>query len=446
MSVRRRAVLRGFADVLIALPVLEGCTRLDGLPTAPAREQAATVATKTAKRFIALMCPDGVEPAFWFPKGGETDFQLNTQNAPLEAIRQHLIVTKGIDNKVAIDAAANKMGNGHAEGVGSLLTGWHAVDTGGNNWVTSGGASIDHLIADHHAKQGYLGRVPGIHFGEEAPGTYSAISILANGDREPYSWNTKALFDSPASMTEVAMQNARKRRASILDGSKADFAALSTRVSGEDKRRIDAHLDALRSIEMRDAVVRSCTAPTTATPMDGDQKRELIWDIIVAAMACDATRTATACFYHSGGGGPKLPWIDVLEDIHELSHQIVGAPAADKSHESFTKYHVWWSKKTVSLVQKLKAVAMPGGGTLFDDTVLFQGSEISFNHSCPDMPFLIVAGPQTPFRTRRFVAFPAKQVHTHLLTTLVNAFGLTDTRVGDPAYPAGNLNAALLSG
>lgn len=446
----RRAVLRGFADVLITLPMLEACTRTDGVPTAPARQRAAiadapaTGTARVAKRFIALMCPDGVEPGFWFPTGGELDFVLNAQNAPLEAIRKHLIVTKGIDNKVAIDAAALGFGNGHAEGVASLLTGWSPRDHGGNNWVSRGGPSIDHLIAKKHKQDGYVGRAAGIHFGEEAPGSYSSISILANGDREPYSWNTKVLFDSPESQTALAMEHARKRRQSILDGSKRDFAALSVRVSGEDKRRIEAHLEALRSIELRDAVARGCTAPSTAMPMDGDQRRELIWDIIVAAMACDATRTATACFHHSGGGGPALPWLDVLTDIHEISHQIVGAPAADRSHEDFTKYHVWWSKKTVSLVEKLKAVTLPAGGTLFDETVIFQGSEISFNHACPDMPFVLIAGDKTPLRVGRYISFAPKVMHTHLLTSLLHAFGLADAQVGDPLYPPGNLDAALL--
>ncbi len=446
----RRVALRGLGGILVALPTLEGCSKA-GPPDLSAREHAssqtsALVATP-ARRFIAMMRPNGVEPSLWFPQGNQTNFVLAPQSAAFEAVREHLILTHGIDNRIAIDQAKDGRGNGHIEGVSSLLTGFGAREepAGTNNWFPLGGPSIDQTLSDFHAKSGYLGRARGIYFGEQGLGGYSGISVRKDLTNEDAFADFAVLFESDKPTTDAARENARLTKKSILDGVKGDFSKLSARISGEDKRRIDQHLEALRSIELRlDAVgTVQCKAPARGEPADDDQRRELFNDIVVACFACDATRVATLSFYHSGGGGPQLPFLGVLEDIHELSHQVVGEPPEHGSHALFAKYHDWFSKKTVSLVQKLKAVATPEGGTLFDDTVLFQGSELSFNHSGPDMPLVILAGPSTPFKTGRFLELPKGTPHTHLLTTLLNAFGHPATQVGDPMYAAGQLNSIM---
>jgi Protein of unknown function (DUF1552) len=445
----RRAVVRGFGGLLISLPVLEGCTRLDGLVSGPPRERTGArregLATP-AKRFISLLAPDGVDPRLWWPSGTETAFTLNSQTAAYEAVKEHLLLLKGVDNKVARDSRLDGRGNGHAEGVASLLTGWGVEErvSGSNNWYARGGPSIDQLLSTLHEQAGYLGRTRGLYLGEEGAGSYSATSILPNLDRADFGFDLASLFDSSQNQTQTALENARLRNKSVLDGSMSDFQALSTRVSGEDKRRIDAHLEALRSIELRYQVANSCRQPTLNTnPADDNETRDLYYDVVTAAMACDATRVAVVAFRHCGGGGPRLPWVGVLDDIHELSHQVVSDPQTAASHVNFTKYHQWFQGKTASLVQKLKAVTIPGGGTLFDDTVIFQGSDLSFDHDQVDMPFVILAGGQTRFSTGRFVTFAPHALHTHLLTTLLHAFGHPATQVGDPQYVSGNLDARL---
>ncbi|MDX2015384.1 MAG: DUF1552 domain-containing protein [Myxococcaceae bacterium] len=271
-------------------------------------------------------------------------------------------------------------------------------------------------------------------------GSYNSISVQANRDTEG-STNIGVLFDSPGAMTSV--ENARLRNQSVLDGSKADFQRLAQRVSGVDKQRVEAHLEALRSIEQRLALTTSCTSPNLPSAMNGDQQRDLYFDLLTAAFACDASRTATVLFFHSGGGGPKLPWLNIFEDIHEISHQVEGDSPPATSVANFDAYHQWWSRKTLRFVQRLKATATADGGTLLDETVIFQGSEIAWAHTTPDMPFLLIAGDKTPFDTGRFVSFTPRAMHTHLLTTVLHAFGHPATRVGDPQYAPGNLDARL---
>jgi len=451
-ELNRRAMLRGLGGVLVALPALEACSKPDN-KTSALRErthaQSSALVATPARRFIAMMRPNGVDPPLWFPTGGEQDFVLGPQAAAFEVVREHLILTEGIDNRVAIDQSAAGAGNGHIEGVSSLLTGWgaHEEVKGTNTWSPLGGPSIDQMLSDFHAQNGYVGRARAIYFGEQGLAGYSGISVRQDLSYEGTFADFDVLFESNRPTTDAARENARLTKKSILDGVKADYAALSARISGEDKRRIDQHLEALRSIETRLDTLSSveCKAPSAVQPATDDERRELFNDIIVASFACDATRVAGLSFYHSGGGGPQLPHLGVLEDIHELSHQVWdhASNPGHASHALFTQYHDWFTQKTASLVQKLKAVKTPEGGTLFDDTVLFQGSELAVNHACPNMPFVILAGQATPFKTGRFVRFPLETMHTHLLTTLLNAFGHPATQVGDPKYASGQLNAAL---
>lgn len=434
----RRAFLRGLAGAAISLPLLEACST-------PERGSNRAALTDTpARRFIALMAPDGVVPSYWFPTGGETGFTLGRHVQLLAPHRDRLIFVKGVDN---VAARTYPMRNGHIEGVTSWLTGRPPVpvNMAANLW-TAGGVSLDQLIAQRQLASGYLPKVGSIHLGDEGAGGYSSVAYAGAGQAMDM-FGARQLFSllfEDSSQTAEALARARERRQSILDGTQEDFTRLQARVSGEDKVRIDAHLEALRNIELRLASTAMCTAPQVdLMPVDADARRTLFYDLVVAAMSCDATRVATISLYHSGGGGPQLPFVGVYEDIHELSHQIVGEAAGGPAHLAFDKYHQWFTGKTRYLIEKLQAVTVPGG-TLFDDTVLFQGSEIAWNHDHPDMPFMIAAGAHTPLRAGRFVEVRSGTPHNHLLVTLAHAFDVELDRFGDPAIAPGDLDAALL--
>ena len=434
------AGLRGLAGALVTLPVLEAC---GGPETGRARGE---LTGTPAKRFIALMAPDGVAPAWWFPTGSETDFTLGRHVQRLAPLQDRLLFMKGVDNLVA---RTYEHKNGHIEGVTSFLTGRPptAIDMATNSW-TGSGISLDQVIAQRQRAGGYLPKVSSIHLGDEGGGGYSSLAYAGPGQPMDITGarNLFALLFEDSTQTAEALAQARERRKSILDGTLEDYGRLVPRVSGEDKRRIEAHLDAVRSIEQRLESTAVCTAPTLdLDPADADERRTLFYDLIVAAMTCDATRVATASLYHSGGGGPQLPFVGVLEDIHELSHQIVGEALGGPSHVAFDTYQQWFAGKVKYLVDAMRAVSVPEGHTLFDETVILQGSEIAWNHDHPDMPFMIVAGAQTPFRTGRYVQVPSGTPHNHLLVSIAHAFDVVLDRFGDPRIAAGDLDAALLA-
>jgi Protein of unknown function (DUF1552) len=433
----RRHFLRGFGGAVIALPWLD----LDGVARA-------ATAGPVAKRFVGFGVWDGVIPAQWFPTGPETGFTLPPLLAPLARHQARLVVTKGIDNTAALKSAER---NGHAEGVASLLTAYapHEMPKGSNNWfVPAGAISVDQAIAAELDRQGVVTRARSLHLATQGNGSYSGISF-ANGSPLPASGVAQAfsaLFGDPK-QSAAALARAAARRKSILDGSLADYQRLVGRVSGEDRQRVSAHLEALRSLETRLAAAGPACDASTFDPMT--PTKDVAWrammEIAALAMSCDLTRVVTLSFEHAGGGGPPLPWIGIDTDMHELSHGIVPAKPGDKVLADFAKVVQWFTGELATFVDRLKGIKLPDGTTLLDETIVFQGSEISFNHDQPDMPFLLVAGEKTPVRAGRFVQATPKTPHNALLLTLLHAFGGQATAFGDPRYAAGDLDASFLT-
>ena len=315
-----------------------------------------------------------------------------------------------------------------------------------NQW-TGSGISLDQVIVQRQFAGGYLPKVTSIHLGDEGAGGYSSLSYAGPGQAMDVAGAQQlfSLLFEDSMQTAEALARARERRKSILDGTIEDYTKLVPRVSGEDKRRIEAHLEPIRSIEMRLANTTVCARPTLdLQPDDANERRTLFYDLLIASMTCDATRVATVSLYHSGGGGPQLPFVGVLEDIHELSHQIVGEAMDGPSHIAFDTYQQWFGSKVRYLIDGLKAVSLPEGHTLFDETVLLQGSEIAWNHDHPNMPYMIIAGKETPLRTGRFVQVPSGTPHNHLLVSLAHAFDVPLDAFGDPAIRPGDLASVLL--
>ena len=142
----RRPFLRGFAGALHSLPLLEACTKKGpGGPSLPKMSEARGALENTAKRFIAIMAPDGVVPEYWFPSGTEKNFTLGKHNTLLEPHQARCLFMKGVHN-----AAAKNFEyiNGHIEGVTSMLTGLAPLPIDPDaNVFTGNGPSIDQLIA-----------------------------------------------------------------------------------------------------------------------------------------------------------------------------------------------------------------------------------------------------------------------------------------------------------
>ena len=92
LQLSRRSMIKGAGTVAVALPWLEAMVRR------PSAQAAAPIAGP--KRFLAVYTPGGTVPEKWRPSGtSETSFGLSPILAPLEPVKQRIIVVDGLHLK-----------------------------------------------------------------------------------------------------------------------------------------------------------------------------------------------------------------------------------------------------------------------------------------------------------------------------------------------------------
>jgi len=128
LRLSRRAMLRGAGGVAIALPWLE----------AMHPERRAMAAPAPAARFLAVFQPGGTILEHFTPAGTEEDFTLSPILAPLEPLKNDIVVLSGVDMKSSV-------GGSESGGMVAFLTG--TPQAGGLTDGYAQGPSIDQVIA-----------------------------------------------------------------------------------------------------------------------------------------------------------------------------------------------------------------------------------------------------------------------------------------------------------
>ena len=439
----RRSLLRGVGGAVIALPLLESMAcestvlRSKTDIAAKSSEQRAPI-----KRFIAILNNNGRVAADWFPTGDELNWALGPVMKPLEPHARDLVIFQGIDNKAALLGATA----GHYEGVVSMLTGF-GISGDSPAFGTAQGVSLDQKIAK---KIGASLKRPSMVFATDPmAGNFNALSWDEHQQVIPKQSSPMEIFRqlfADASLSREALAAQLARRRSILDDVQGDFARLAGKISGDDARRVRAHLDAVRAVEAKLDIEITCKPPDTPYPEgnNDDKLPELIRsqiDLFVLALSCDITRVATFSFRHPGGGQSYHPWLGLpgdsenvlVNEHHEMSHDDV------RQRDKLRGIATWYVEQTAYLVGRLKDVK-DGAGTLFDGTVIFQGSECADGpeHTKTNMPYLLVGSAGGAFKTGRFLTYDGVS-HNDLLVSLQNAFDIPETTFGNPNVCSGPL-------
>jgi hypothetical protein len=450
----RRAVLRGAGGIAIALPWLE----IMGLPRM-AR------AADPAKRFVTVYTPggtvidNGAGENRWRPTGSETDFTLSPILAPLEPIRQKLLVMDGL-------RMASALGEQHQAGIIAWLTG---TTQSGDGY--SGGPSIDQVIASRLAPMGYSRASiqlavrwgTGKSHGLLHPINAANYEDNAAFDPIPPRLDPQEIFDSffgtldPTSGPEAAARITRKK--SILDFVDHRYDSLSQGLGTADKQKIDQHLTKIRELEqaLDNGVVAGdvCQVPThvdtsdynpttglesadDGSVLDGSTDAaipkvgQFMMDMLVMALACEITPVASLQWTDTEAKH-TFPWLGLNQHHHFYQHD--GGFRPVECEQIMT----WYSEQHAYLLQAMDAVDM-GGHTLLDESVVFFGSELAQppTHSKADMPFLL-AGGGGGMRGGRFLRNEgiADDSHNNLLVAILNLFGDERQTFGTPEFCSG---------
>lgn len=436
----RRNLMRGVTASAAMLPFLEAF-------------EARAQADDYPLRLLIVFSPNGTIYDRWRPSGSETDFQLSEILAPLEPFKQKLIVLDEVDN----ESAHHGPGDGHMTGMGTYLTATELLDgdqfkCGGTDPCSGwgGGISIDQLIAnDLQMRQAPAERTrfKSLELAVQAGGAdiWSRMSY-AGADQpiapmeDPYQVYDRLFAD--LNVDSDTLQRRLMMRRSVLDYVGGSLSRLSGRLGGEDRDKLEAHLTAVRDIELQLSAAQSnCSQPDLAQGIDfraNDSFPQVVQvqsDLLVRALACNLTQVATLQWSRSVGG-TRMTWANVPEGHHDLSHN---GDSDQDSQDKITRVNTWYAEQFAYLLQQLDSV-QEGNGTLLDHTIVLWGNELGKgnSHTRRKIPFVMAGGGKGYFPTGRFLSYGGES-HTKLLVSLAQAFGVQTDEFGNPAYGTGPL-------
>lgn len=428
--ISRRRLLRGAAGVAIGLPLLDAMIPVgQSCPTSSAKAQ-----DGVPKRFAAFHHGSGMGNAMnlWRCSGTEDDWSLGSLLSPFERHKDELLVFDGI----RINKAG---GEGHTDAMGSCLTGMPIRAMNG----PALGISVDQAIANHI---GAATRVKTLD-----------LSPRRNHPNTPWGWMSfsgpeapvlpeqdprrafNALFggfDPDAVATpssEVATRIAQRR--SVLDYVMDDYSRVALTLGTDDRRKIDAHLQAIREIEMRlDVNVASaCSVPDDPNEdLDYPQRVRVMMDLMVAAFACDATRVAT--FNFEGSADNMIyRWLGTNDRHHKAAHN-----EEPDSMNTIIKVREYFYGEIAYFLDRMKEVPEVDGTLLDHSAVLFY-TEMGEVHAAHPVPFHLAGKAGGSFRTGRLMNV-GDTPHNNLLVSLANAFGLEGDSFGNPSWCTGPID------
>ncbi len=423
----------------MALPFLEAM-----LPRA-----ASAAATRAPIRTAFLYVPNGVNMVDWTPKQFGADFQLPYILEPMQAHKNDMLVLTGLAQD---KGRSNGDGAGdHARAASTWLTGAQPLKSESSRIRV--GVSADQVMADAIGRQT---RFPSIELGvEPARQGGKCDSGYACAYSNNISWrsemtpsgaeiNPRLVFErlfassNPKLANEGAVRRERQRK-SILDFVLQDARALSAKVGGSDKQKLDEYLTAVREIEERvEAAQRSVAAVQNSgvieaydvpesIPESYEEHAKLMLDMVALAFQTDTTRVAT-CMLANEGSNRAYRNLSITRGHHELSHHQNNADNLRQIRD-INRFHM---RQFAYLISKLKG--MPEGeGSVLDNTMLLYGAALADGnrHEHENLPLILAGRGGGTIMTGRHVRYPSETPMCNLLLTMMSKAGVSAPRHGD---------------
>jgi hypothetical protein len=472
LKVSRRFALRGAIGgigVSLWLPVLDAMCNNSGTAFA--------AGDPLPTSFGIWFWGNGIHTDVWTPSttGSGDAWKLTTNLQDFADVKSAMTLVTGLD---MMDAQFK----GHGWGVAYVLAGGDgticnltsdlASKVPGNHHFETSDATqyqptVDQTIADAiHKNEPFksfeTGMIP--FSGDVAMGTPgSNLAHRGPNDFLPPKRDPQVIFDTlfsaslpaptggggsggsgGAATTGVPSDITFKMRRSVLDAVWQDANRLKMTLGAEDSKRIDSHMEGIRSLEQRIPVPAGSTAgsgggsnssggsgsttPACTTPdappmtlADMTAKSKVINRLIVAALSCNLTRVYTHLW-----SGPRsdstYPIIQINGAHHAYTH---GTDAAEP--RSIERYIM---SQYADLANVMKATPM-GAGTVLDNTLIYGVSEVAEpkNHIMTNYHIVLMGHAGGKLPGNRHVRLPGRKV-TELVLTLQQLMGLNVTTWG----------------
>jgi hypothetical protein len=256
------------------------------------------------------------------------------------------------------------------------------------------------------------------------------------------------------------------------------YRALVTnpKLSADDKQKDQAHVNLLAEVEARlsSTTTFSCVKPMTPAslanntqtdPADIQAKWDIFLDLVVAAITCDRTRIVTLGVHKALGPSPD-PTDSTLtgyyhsEDAsggtwHGLAHDF----GNDNSRRMLAGVNSWVAGELFAKLLTKLDVAESGGSTYLDNSLVYWGNELGFNHIAYSVPCLLAGsagGFIKPGRYLDYIDWDGRSYfsqedgnvikgipHNRFLVTALQAMGLSPAdyeRGGQAGYGSTSTN------
>jgi hypothetical protein len=439
----RRALLRGAGGAALALPFLDAMR--------PARADE----TVAPKRIVFVVTPNGMPMAHWKCAIAGTEassFVLSPALAPLEDIRQDVLLVEGIGYESSYDPQGNA--GAHEAGNTSMWTGTWAGPGGqfGGDGKFAGWAVSESIDAALATSIGGATKFPAYYLGLlPSLGSISTRMFYAAKDQpitpiiDPQSvWDSMFSELTADQATQAALRAKRKR---TLDLVAVEARSLRCSLDVDDRARLDAHLAQVEELESRlDAEVSATchpqpigAVPNVAEFANLEELGRLHMDQLAMMLACDLTRVVGLQWLTPGNDG-AYQWVGISEGHHTLTHQ-----NTSESNQKLSQIGAFYASQIRYLVQKLRATPDVDGRTVMDNTVIVWAAECGdpWFHDRHDVPVAILGSGQGYFKTGKYIKLPERTPHNRLLLNLFECMGDPRSSFGAESYCAGGPIASL---
>jgi hypothetical protein len=426
MNLSRRTILRG-AGCAMALPWMES---LHGFNTKEGSAQ-------FPKRFGVVFLGNGVNENHWSAEGQGAAMKLSKTLEPLEPLKHKLNVIDGLYVKSLTNQGI------HPAQTGSLLSGARIA----KGAVIQSGISVDQLIASRISEDvpqssivlaceqpmtGYhetnFSMAYSSHISWQSPDSPVPVEVYPS-----LAWDS--LFDNRGSLLNI----------SILDRVKDRAEALTTKISGSDKAKLDEYLTSVREVEKRvesmrkdkekaddaakahNKVAAFMDRPANGLPEDLREHSKLMCDLIAIAFQTNKTHVASLLISRDLSA-MYYPFLNVREGHHAASHN-----NASDGYERIARFHV---SQFAYLAQKLDSMKEGNGSVLDNSCLMFLSNLwIGRTHDNTRLPLLLAGGLGGTLETGRTLNYLNDKEDNRkmcsLYLSLMDRFGIKLNSFGD---------------
>ncbi|HEX2733232.1 MAG TPA: DUF1552 domain-containing protein [Polyangiaceae bacterium] len=250
------------------------------------------------------------------------------------------------------------------------------------------------------------------------------------------------------------------------------------RLSKDDKAKLEQHVNLLAELETRlgggSSGPVSCTLPSEPESLDnnsetdpGDitKKWDLFLDIVTAAIACDRTRIVTIGVHKALGPGPDPSDSQLIGHYHSEDasggtwHGLAHDWDNENSRRMLAGINNWVAQEFFAKLLEKLDVPENGDSTLLDNSLVYWGNELGFNHIAHSVPCLLAGSAGGFIKTGRYLdyidwdgrSYFSQEdgnvirgiPHNQFLVTAMQAMGLSPQdyeRNGEPGYGSTSVN------